>query len=172
MTSLSAVNPTKVLLGAASRAARSGGGAVAAAMLLETGESHLLAERDKVLLVAYDPSMWVEYAGPARPGDAAAPGAAAGGGVLGGMDQEEDVPLAVLGAHRSAKKARKEGAGGPAAGGAGGGGADGKQNEQRQAQQAQQAVQGDRGLTPAARARTAGPIPSADQCVQGLQDIW
>lgn len=37
---------------------------------------------------------------------------------------------------------------------------------------AQRQVQQDRRLTPAARAAVAGPVPSIDQCLEGLQEIW
>ncbi len=43
---------------------------------------------------------------------------------------------------------------------------------ERYANNAQRLVQQDKSLTTAARAATAGPIPSIDQCLQGLQDIW
>ncbi|KAL4430393.1 hypothetical protein ABPG77_002199 [Micractinium sp. CCAP 211/92] len=71
LTSLSAVNPTKVLLG-------SGSGAV----LLEAGQSRLLAPGDRVLLLACDPSMHVELIScdtGGGSGDAAAAAAGAGG---------------------------------------------------------------------------------------------
>lgn len=41
----------------------------------------------------------------------------------------------------------------------------------RQAQQAQRFVQQDRGLTPAVCAVAAGPVPSVNQCLEGLADI-
>ena len=37
---------------------------------------------------------------------------------------------------------------------------------------AQRLVQQEKGLSRAARAAAAGPVPSLDQCLQGLQDIW
>lgn len=43
---------------------------------------------------------------------------------------------------------------------------------ERQAQQAQRLVQQDRSLTPAVCSASAGPIPSVNQCVAGLRDIW
>ena len=43
---------------------------------------------------------------------------------------------------------------------------------ERQAQQAQRFVRQDRSLTPAVCAVAAGPVPSVNQCLQGLQDIW
>ncbi|KAL4419776.1 hypothetical protein ABPG75_006874 [Micractinium tetrahymenae] len=49
VTSLSAVNPTKVLLGSN-----------CGALLLEAGQSRLLSPGDRVLLLACDPSMYVE----------------------------------------------------------------------------------------------------------------
>lgn len=43
---------------------------------------------------------------------------------------------------------------------------------ERQAQQAQRYVRQDHQLTPAVCAVAAGPVPSVDQCVEGLRDIW
>ena len=40
------------------------------------------------------------------------------------------------------------------------------------AQDAERMVRQDKRLTPSARAAGAGPVPSVDQCVQGLRDIW
>ena len=43
---------------------------------------------------------------------------------------------------------------------------------ERQAQQAQRLVRQDRSLTPAVCAVVAGPVPSINQCLEGLQTIW
>ncbi|KAI7843555.1 hypothetical protein COHA_002797 [Chlorella ohadii] len=43
---------------------------------------------------------------------------------------------------------------------------------ERQAQQAQRFVRQDRSLTPAVCAVVAGPVPSINQCLEGLETIW
>jgi hypothetical protein len=37
---------------------------------------------------------------------------------------------------------------------------------------AERTLQQDKRLTPAARAVAAGPVPSVNQCLQGLEDVW
>ena len=39
-------------------------------------------------------------------------------------------------------------------------------------QNASRFVQQDKRLTPAARRLSAGPVPSVDHCLQGLEELW